>query len=352
MATWRSILTVAVFAAMTIVGADLALQRVMPVPPRLLEVEDGVDALREGDPEILLIGSSHARSFVPIRDRIAAASGGERQTVLVSLEFGKLSGYAWVLDHRLRPLVEETRSDGSLVRPSLRRLILVTEWWDACATGHGLALNIPARAFTLGDLLADVGRSGLNGWNKNWASWRWGRLWRGSVLMQDRGVHRLRAAIREAVGFGLSPEQRQADFDAQVEQWREMTEAGATDPLCRDPGEQAALEHIVDWGMGRGLEVTVILFPRMPITLTEKAKATTIPAYRARLEALAKDRGFRLVDMSTTAPLLDTDFMSDFDHVTREGNEKLADWALGGSLDFLLLPPTSHLASGGHDELR
>lgn len=338
MASWRSNLTVAVVAALTIVAADLALQRVMPVPPTLLEVEDGVAALESGDPEILLIGSSHARSFVPIRDRLAAASGGRRQMALVSLEFGKLTGYAWVLDHRLRPLIEETRADGSLVRPSLRRLILVTEWWDGCATGQGLALNIPARAFTLWHLLADVAQSGLNGWNKNWASWRWGRLWRGSVLVQDRGVHRLRHALRAAL-FGESPEELKAEFDAQVAYWRAMTEEGATDPLCRDPGEQAALEHIVDWGLGRGLDVTLLLFPRMPVTLTEKAKATTIAIWRARVEALARDRGVRLVDMSTSSPLTDADFMSDFDHVTAEGNEKLADWALEGDLHFLLDAP-------------
>ncbi len=86
MGRWRSILWVLVFALGTVIAADLALQRLVPAPEPLLEVDDGVLALRQSGPEILVIGSSHARSFAPIRDRSAAASGGRSGMVLVALD--------------------------------------------------------------------------------------------------------------------------------------------------------------------------------------------------------------------------------------------------------------------------
>lgn len=339
MTTWRSIAVVVATALATVVVTDLLLQRVMPLPERRLEVDDGIAALEAGDPEILLIGSSHARSFVPIRDRIRATSGGERDAVLIAVEYGKLSSYAWILDHRVTPLVDETAPDGARARPSLRRLILVTEWWDACAPYDGLASNIPARGFTFGDLVADVLANGLNQWNKNWAAWRWRQPFRWSVMLQDRGVNRLRGALREAVGLGPSPEEERAHWEQQVADWQRMTEDGATDPLCTHAQEQAALEHIVAWGQDRGLEVTLVLFPRMPSTLTDKAKATTIAAYRARIEAVGRATGARVVDLSD-APVVDDDFMDDFDHLRPAGNEKLASWALADKLHFLLEPAT------------
>jgi hypothetical protein len=322
-------------AALTVVAADLLLQRVYPVPAPLMEVDDGVADLEASDPEILLIGSSHARSFAPIRDRVERESGGERQMTLVSLEYGKLTGYAWVLDHRLRPLIEEERG-GQLVRPSLRHLILVTEWWDACATGSGLAVNIPARAWTAADFFDDLAENGLTAFNRNFLGWRWGRLLRGSVLVSDRGHHRLHSALRERLGFPTPPEVRAAELEAQVARWRATTEEGATDPLCRDPGEQAALEHVIDWAKGRGLDVTILLFPRMPVTLTDTARRTTLAHFSERIQRLAEQKGVRLVDYGTSTPLSDEHFMSDFDHVTQEGNELLADWALSRELGFLL----------------
>lgn len=338
MSTWRSIAVVVLSAIATVVASDFLLQQVMPVPERRIEVQDGVEALEDGDPEILLIGSSHARSFAPIRDRLRALSDGARDTVLVAVEYGKLTSYAWVLDHRLTPLVDERGPDGRLVRPSLRRLVLVTEWWDACAPPQGLASNIPARAFTVADLLTDVLANGLTEWNKNWAAWRWRQPLRWSVLLQDRGVNRLRGALREAAGLAPSDEEARWAYDRQVEEWQVMTEDGATDPLCRHPQEQQAIEHIVAWGQERHLDITIVLFPRMPATLTEKARETTIAAYRDRIEALGRATGVRVVDLSD-APVTDADFMQDFDHLRPEGNRKLADWALADKLSFLLQPP-------------
>jgi hypothetical protein len=333
----RQIVLVVLATAVTVVASDLALQRICPLLPRRMEAADGIALVRDGDPETLVIGSSHGRSFVRIAEAVARASDGRRQLVPIPVEYGKQSTYEWILDHRLRPLLEERRPDGGLVRGRLRRLVLVTEWWDACSPETGLAFNVPARGYTAGDFLADAARRGLDGWNQNYLDQGWSALWRGSILVQDRGVGRLVDALRDALGRrgGGDAAERYA---RNVATWRAMIEAGAADPRCHDGHERAALERILDWAQARGLDTTLLLFPRKPDTLTDRARRTTLAAYAQDVEALASRRGLRFVDATTSTPVTDADFMADFDHLNPAGNEKFERWALSGPLRFLLEP--------------
>jgi len=59
---WRTFATLALSATVTLVAVDLLLQRVSPVPPPLLEVEDGVAAWEAGQPDVLVLGSSLYKS--------------------------------------------------------------------------------------------------------------------------------------------------------------------------------------------------------------------------------------------------------------------------------------------------
>ncbi len=333
----RQVTLVILAAVVTVVASDLLLQRACPLLPRRMEAADGIALLRDGDPETLLIGSSHGRSFVRIAEAVARASGGQRRLVPVPVEYGKQSTYEWILEHRLRPLLEERRPDGRLVRSSLRRFVLVTEWWDGCSPETDLAFNVPARGWVLGDFLADAARRGLDAWNQNYLDQAWSALWRGSILVQDRGVGRLVDTLRASRRRG-GVDDAAARYDEMVATWRTMVEAGAADPRCHDGHERAALERILDWASARSLDTTLLLFPRKPDTLTPKARQTTLAAYARELEALARRRGLRFVDYTTSTPVTDADFMADFDHLNPAGNEKFERWALQGELRFLLEP--------------
>jgi hypothetical protein len=332
----RNLLLVAVATVATVVASDLLLQRISPLLPHRMEAGDGISSVERGDPEVLLIGSSHGRSFVGIASAVARASDGRRQMAVIPVEYGKLSSYEWILEHRLRPLLEEVGTGGRPRRQALRRFILVTEWWDACSPEGGLAFNVPARGFTIRDFASDVLRNGINAWNQNYVDDKWSQLFSGSILYQDRGVSRIRGALREWVG--RRPTSEAETEQKKLQQWQESVESGASDPRCHDGRERAALERILDWAQGRSLDTTLLLFTRKPATLTDRARATTLAAFSAEMASLAQRRGIRFVDYTVLPVIDDSDFMADFDHVTASGNQKLTEWALARDLAFLLQP--------------
>jgi hypothetical protein len=330
--TWRTVVVVGAFAAVTVVGADAALHAVAPPRP-LVEVEDAVAAYEASDPTVLVIGSSHARTFLVVGRHLAELTGGRERLVAVPVEMGKMTSYDWVLRNRLVPLMDEVGPDGGRARPSLKRVILVTEWWDSAEPEDILTRsNIPARAWRLSDFLADAWANGLTPYNRNYVSYRWVRMARPSALVQDRGHDNILKGLAALVR-GPDPAGEAADREKRLEGWRHAVERGAT--VQAAPDQMAAFEGIVDFFQGRGVEVTVLLYPRMPGTLTERSKATTIASFSERMRQLAARKGFRLVDESIDTPLTDDHFEADFDHITRDGNELLSSRWLGGDLAFL-----------------
>lgn len=85
----------------------------------------------------------------------------------------------------------------------------------------------------------------------------------------------------------------------------------------------------------------------MPGTLSDKAKATTLPQFTAKIREFASPRDVVVLDMSDSIPLTDEHFENDFDHITAEGNRLLANWALDGGLSFLV---TSVASKTGVDD--
>ena len=332
---WTQVVAVGVAAVLTVVVLDALAQRAVPVLPSRIEVADGVAAYEGGDPAVLVLGSSHSRGFSVIEQRLAERFGRPDHMVRVAVEYGKLSSYRWVLEHRLRPLIEQADASGALVRPSLERLVLITEWWDSCRPAGGLAENVPARAWTARHFVADAAAQGLTDFNRNWLSYQWTSRMTGSLLVSDRGVGRLPMAALDALRGG-GEARAEAERQLRVDFWRGMIEGGADDPSCFHPEELADLEAIVRYFQGRGVDVTVMLQPRMPITLTELATRTTVAHFEGLMRALTARLGVRLVDFTTSTPLTDDDYMADFDHTSASGNERLADFGLAGELGFLL----------------
>ena len=91
--------------------------------------------------------------------------------------------------------------------------------------------------------------------------------------------------------------------------------------------------------------MTILLWPRKPITLSDQARATTLPAFAQLMRKFAEPRHIRVIDLTTTTPIGDDDFMEDFDHINATGNAKFTAWALEHDLSFLATPPPSGSAA-------
>ena len=70
--------------------------------------------------------------------------------------------------------------------------------------------------------------------------------------------------------------------------------------------------------------------------MTDRAKETTLTAFREMVEAVACRVSVKVIDLTWRPRFKDEDFMDDFDHVTAQGNLKFAAWALENDLSFLL----------------
>lgn len=333
---WRPLLAVAATATLTVVAAEAGLRRLTP-PFHQREVSDAVADYRGNDPTVLVLGSSHARTFTTLGERLAARTGGRERLLAVPLEWGKLTSYEWVLQRRLRPLLEETLPTGPRRRPSLRRFVLVTEWWDSCAPERGqLAANLPSRAWELGDFLDDVARHGLTEYNRNYLNTRWGLLWRRSAMVQDRGHGRIVRDVKQALR--PDPHAEAAGRQELIGEWRDMLQDGAH--CVGEPGQMQALDRMVGYLKAQGLEVTVALYPRMPATLTPRARETTLGDFSRMVEERAAGGGYRFVDMTYSPVVRDDHFASDLDHMTDAGHLAFSEWALDNDLRYLLDPAT------------
>jgi hypothetical protein len=255
--------------------------------------------------------------------------------VAVPLENGKLIPYDWLLQHRIRPVIDATTGDGRATHGSLKRLVLLTEWWDSCPHPDRVHWNIPSRAWTFEHYLADVLPQGMNDFNRNFVQHKFRQHLAFSTLVRDRSD----PLIKETIARLAKRRPFHATGDEHAEKlaaWQRMVEDGIN--CIGDPEQMSALENVLDFAKERGLETTIVLFPRMPGTLSDAAKSTTLARFRELVEARALPRGARVIDLTWKTPLTDADFMRDFDHVTAAGNRTFADWALQNDLSFLLQP--------------
>ncbi len=335
--TFRSLALTSVFAVGTLAAIDGGLQRLKPLEHKR-EVSDGIAQLQRSDPETLVIGSSHARTFHVLGQQLAAETGRLTPLVAIPLENGKLIPYDWLIENRVRATLDRRTPDGKAAHASLKRFVLLTEWWDSCVQPDGIHWNLPSRAWGLEHYVADVAEHGMTSYNRNYSQYQFRQLFRFSTLVHDRTDPTIKDTLTRLSRGGALARTR-AEFDDTMENWRRSVERG--DNCIGDPRQVAALERILDFAVARGLETTVVLFPRMPGTLTPKAKATTLARFRELVERKAAPRGIRVVDLSWKSPLEDGDFMADFDHVSATGNLKFARWALGNDLSFLRDPAGS-----------
>jgi hypothetical protein len=336
--TFKSLALTALFAVGTLALIDLAIQQVRPIDHKL-EVADGIAQLLKADPEILVVGSSYSRTFHVLGQHLAAATGRETPLVSIPLESGKLIPYDWLIENRLRPIIDKRDPSGQPVYRNLQRFILLTEWWDTCAPDDGFYWNLPALAWDFPHYVADVASHGANNRNRNYVQYQLRQQLWFSALVRDRTEPLTRDAVARFIKRLPTTTRTQAETDKELDAWRRRTEKGVD--CIGDPVQMAALDRILDFAAERGLETTVILFPMMPGTITPLANATTLTRAREIIEERVAPRGLRLIDWTLQTPLTDDDFMADFDHVNATGNDKLSRWALEHDLSFLLQPAGS-----------
>jgi hypothetical protein len=324
-------------AVTAVVLAEGALRWLAPVTPKR-ELRDGTSDLRSGSPEVLVLGSSHARTFHVLGEELERRRSAQGLLVAMPLENGKLVAYEWVLKSRVLPLI--IGPDGTVgdQHAHLSRFVLVTEWWDSCrfAESGRPYWNLPGRAWALSHYLGDVLAGGVDSYNRNYLDHLYRRTFPRSVLVQSRGTaHIIRSMERRIAGQTTlrTPEAE----DSFLVGWQNMVEAGAN--CIGDPEQLAAFRSILATTRELGLETTVVLFPRKPATVTERAAATTIKRFHDIASEIAAQEGARFIDLTLSTPLDDTDFMDDYDHVNAKGNQKFAQWALDNDLAFLMEPP-------------
>ena len=313
--------------ALVVVGAEVFLHRLAPMPRQDLEVDTGVEALEaHRDLEILVLGSSHAGAYLPLIDRL-----GAERVVVVTEEGGTFSAFDWVYRHRLQPLVDaRSYGEGAHVRDRLKHVLLVTTYWDTCPLERTRwTSSLPARAWLWPHYLADVVPHGVTPENRNYPFTAMKRIFAQSMMVQDRGLNNLRSQLK---GAG-SPDSLAGRKRTWAERRRsEMFEEGQT---CHRPEEVAKLEALVDVLQARGLEVTLVAFPLMAELLTDETRRGALAIYAAYLADLKARKGLRIVDHTTTAPVVYDDFEIDCDHLTPPARDKYIDWALSHGLEFL-----------------
>jgi len=330
---WIQLAVMAASAVLALLTLDYLLHLVA-APKHLREVEHGVRDLRRGDPAVLVLGSSHARTFHAVGQELARRTGNAQTLVAVPVEAGKLFAYDWVLHNRLAPIIDERDGSGNLVRTRARQFVLVTEWWDSCA--HDAPYwSLPGRAWVFGEFLEDLLQNGINGYNRNYLQNRFRVLLADSALVYDRTQQAVVSKLGRLVRgkpLGRSPE----DERRLIGVWQRMVEEGAA--CIGDPVQRRSLERILAFARARSWKVTVVLFPRKPATLTEKAKVTTLAAFADQVGKWTEPYAAKVVDLTHRSPLRDADFMEDFDHVTEEGNRMFSRWVLDQDLRFLVAP--------------
>lgn len=333
--SWADLAILSAAAAITILAADYLFHFVAP-PRHLREVEDGVRDLRQGDPSVLVLGSSHARTFHVVGQELWRRTGGHESLVAVPIENGKLFSYDVLLRKHLFPIIDQRGSSGAALKSRLRRFVLLTEWWDSCTHGDEKAYwNLPARAWEFRDFANDLMQDGLNGYNRNYLQNRFRVIFRESALVQDRTQRVILPNLGRLLR-GKPIKSTPEEALRRVDEWQRMVDGGVT--CLGDPRQMASLRSILEIARARQWETTVVLFPRKPATLTPKAKATTLATFAGQVRAIAEPLGASVIDLTYRSPLTDADFMEDFDHVSPEGNRKFARWVLDHDLKFFLVP--------------
>ena len=133
--------------------------------------------------------------------------------------------------------------------------------------------------------------------------------------------------------------------DSSVEELSEAIHSAANGELICSPrtagnlvrrlAELAAAERILAWGQDRGYDVTLMLYPMMPITVDDEDRELVQKPFQEAMRALAEQRKVRFIDATFVHNVKNEDFL-DFDHLSPEAHARFSKWLLEGELSFLV----------------
>ncbi|NJN64510.1 MAG: hypothetical protein HC882_06250 [Acidobacteria bacterium] len=330
---WWSVGAVALAAISVIVLAEVAVARVVSIP-RLKHVYDAIPELEASNPDVLVLGSSHARSLEFTGREIERRTGGRVDVVSIPVEGGRLDAYLWVIENFVRELVDERDASGEKVRSRISQFILVTDYWDTCPNESidDLPPGIPGTGWSFRHFIEDVAKHGFTGRNRNYVRREWRRLFGVSEVAQDRHLafDALKASLK-----GETLEHSPEWHEAWMREWQQILQAKGE--CAGDPARLPHYLELIDFALERGWETTVLVFPKLPETLTPTAMETTVASYQRLMESVRAARPqARYVDVMFAIPLERPDFTDDLDHLSESGNRIFTDWVLERDLAFLL----------------
>ena len=329
--TWRTILLLGLGIGIALLSADFALGKIYSQPAKL-QVRDGLQVLAQQTPNVLAVSSSHGRSFHVLGEVLDEQTAGGVTLTAVPIEAGKVEAMEWVLQHRIDPLITDARG---AVRSPLSHLLFGITWWDTCRLEPTtkVAHNVVTHGWTWSHYLRDFATSGANELNRNYVR----NLWRYSFTRS--ALVKTRFAISENFGrftnfltvmvSGSYPADEHATTLAR---WRQDIEQGHE--CYWSDQDIRALDRFIAYADRHNLDLTVVLFPLKPDTVTELGFRATISTFANKMKDYGEERGFRVVDM-TLGVVDDEHFMLDLDHVNADGNLVWSRHALAHELDFL-----------------
>lgn len=329
--TWRSLLFTVIGAFAALVIADLMIGKVYNVPVKR-QVRDGLQDLSRV-PNVLAISSSHGRSFHVLGDVLRERTNGNTDLIAVALEAGKVDAMEWVLSNRVKPYI--LNENGEIKEPLTHMMFGIT-WWDTCreevptTTAH----NVVTHGWTASDYARDFAKEGANELNRNYVRNLWRHLSTPSALVKTRfaiseNFSRFTNFLRVMVNGKLPDE----EYTLNLERWHNDIDNGFQCYLS--DMDMQAMERFVAFTKQHHLDLTIVLFPLKPATITEAGLRDTIQPFASAIQAYGKDNDVRVLDM-TLGILDDQEFMLDFDHVNPSGNIKWSNYSLDNDMKFLL----------------
>ena len=329
--TWQSLSMLVLGIVLALVCADMLMRSIYHVPAKR-QVRDGLSDLQR-TPNVLVVSSSHGRSFHVLGKKLRERTDQQTDLVAVALEAGKVHAMEWVFDQRVKPLITDTNGK---VKAPLTHVMFGITWWDTCrnepptATAH----NIVTHGWTVKNYFNDFTSTGANDLNRNYVRNLWRQLLSDSALVKTRfaiseNFSRFTNFLRVMVLGGLPEE----EYQQTLLRWNEDIENGYKCFLT--DMDMQAMDRFVAYTKSQNLDLTIVLFPLKPDTITTAGFENTIAPFARAMQQYGTENNVRVVDM-TLGILDDSEFMLDLDHVNAAGNIKWSDFALDNDFNFLL----------------
>ncbi len=329
--SWRSLLLVVAGVVVALFCADLLMGKVFDAPLKR-QVRNGLSDL-ERVPNVLVISSSHGRSFHILGEVLRERTAGKVDLIAVALEAGKVDAMEWVLDRRVKPLILD--SNGEIKEPLTHMMFGIT-WWDTCRheVPNTTAHNIVTHGWDESEYVRGFFSDGATELNRNYVRNLWRHMFSQSALVRTRfsiseNFGRFTNFLRVMVNGSLAED----EYAVTLGRWNDDIENGYKCYLS--DMDMAAMDRFVKFTKTHNLDLTIVLFPLKPDTVTEKGRENTIRPFANQMMEYGNENDVRVVDM-TLGILNDQEFMLDLDHVNPAGNIKWSKYGLENDFNFLI----------------